>query len=67
MLRGDRIAQAIQLALEYAPEPPFQCGTPETASIAVRQMVEEQFRAMGERRLATAIRFRESAAAGPAP
>ena len=63
MLRGDHIAQAIQLALEYAPEPPFQCGTPETASTTVRQTVEEQFRAMGERRLATAIRFREAAAA----
>lgn len=62
LLRGDRTAQVIQLALEYAPEPPFQSGTPETASPEVREMVEEQFRAMAERRLATAKRFRDAAA-----
>jgi putative intracellular protease/amidase len=29
---GDQDAQVIQLAMEYAPEPPFDCGRPETAS-----------------------------------
>jgi transcriptional regulator GlxA family with amidase domain len=28
---GEEAAQAIQLALQYDPEPPFQSGTPETA------------------------------------
>jgi cyclohexyl-isocyanide hydratase len=32
LLRGDAIAQQIQLELEYAPEPPFNSGTPETAT-----------------------------------
>ncbi len=30
-LRGDEAAQAIQLHMVYAPEPPFDSGTPETA------------------------------------
>ena len=30
-LRGDAAAQAIQLHMVYAPEPPFDAGTPETA------------------------------------
>lgn len=35
MLRGEAIAQAIQLHMAYAPEPPFDCGTPETAPAAI--------------------------------
>jgi cyclohexyl-isocyanide hydratase len=31
LLRGDRVAQEIQLSLQYAPEPPFDSGTPTTA------------------------------------
>jgi cyclohexyl-isocyanide hydratase len=31
MLRGDPAAQAIQLMMEYAPQPPFDSGTPKTA------------------------------------
>jgi cyclohexyl-isocyanide hydratase len=34
-LAGREAAEAIQLALEYAPEPPFAAGTPETAPAAV--------------------------------
>src|SRR5580765_5957224 len=34
-LAGRAQAEAIQLALEYAPEPPFRAGTPEGASPAV--------------------------------
>jgi putative intracellular protease/amidase len=29
---GDAVAQSVQLGLEYAPEPPFDCGRPELAS-----------------------------------
>jgi cyclohexyl-isocyanide hydratase len=35
-LAGEPIAERIQLYLEYAPEPPFAAGTPETAPAAVR-------------------------------
>jgi len=31
MLRGDRVAEEIQLYMQYAPEPPFNAGSPETA------------------------------------
>jgi len=34
-LRGDEAAQSIQLYMQYAPEPPFNSGTPETAPPAV--------------------------------
>lgn len=30
-LAGDDVAQSLQLAVEYAPDPPFQAGRPETA------------------------------------
>jgi cyclohexyl-isocyanide hydratase len=34
-LRGDDVAQAIQLYMVYAPEPPFNSGSPETAPPAI--------------------------------
>ncbi|MCX4198777.1 DJ-1/PfpI family protein, partial [Methylobacterium organophilum] len=33
-LRGDEAARTIQLGMQYAPEPPFDSGTPRTASPA---------------------------------
>jgi putative intracellular protease/amidase len=38
-LAGPEAAQTIQLVLEYAPEPPFQAGRPETAPPAVREAI----------------------------
>ena len=35
ILRGDQVAQKIQLYLQYAPEPPFDAGTPESAPAAI--------------------------------
>jgi cyclohexyl-isocyanide hydratase len=35
MLRGDAVAQQIQLYMQYAPEPPFDSGVPATAPAAV--------------------------------
>lgn len=35
ILRGDEVAQQIQLYMEYAPQPPFNAGTPTTAPPAV--------------------------------
>ena len=34
-LRGDEVAQTIQLYMAYAPEPPFNSGTPESAPPAI--------------------------------
>lgn len=55
-LRGDEVAQGIQLAIAYAPEPPFTSGTPETAPPAVLQQVRMSYRAVTEQREQTARR-----------
>ena len=39
-LAGPTAAQAIQLAIEYAPAPPFDAGRPETAPPEVRAIVD---------------------------
>ena len=38
-LHGDAVAQRIQLAIEYAPDPPFDSGSPGTATAEVRDAV----------------------------
>jgi cyclohexyl-isocyanide hydratase len=43
-LRGDEAAQAIQLHMVYAPEPPFDSGTPETAPVATLKEVRRSVR-----------------------
>jgi cyclohexyl-isocyanide hydratase len=55
-LRGEEAAQVIQLSLEYAPEPPFSCGTPETAPAAVLEGAQRSFEAITVQREATARR-----------
>src|SRR5262249_57710110 len=40
-LRGDETAQAIQLHMAYAPEPPFNSGTPETAPAAILEQARQ--------------------------
>lgn len=54
MLRGDRAAQEIQLDIQYAPEPPFNAGSPQTAPSEVVQAVKERYRPLTEARRATA-------------
>lgn len=44
-LVGREQAEAIQLGLEYAPEPPFQSGTPEHAPAAVLATVKDRLAA----------------------
>src|SRR5215813_6428586 len=55
-LRGDDAAQAIQLHMAYAPEPPFSSGTPETAPPAILQQARRSVRDITARREATARR-----------
>ena len=56
-LRGDATAQAIQLHLVYAPEPPFDSGTPETAPAAIVEQARRSARAITEQREQTARRI----------
>jgi cyclohexyl-isocyanide hydratase len=53
-LRGDEVAQLIQLHMAYAPEPPFNSGTPETAPPAVLQEARDSARAITAQRELTA-------------
>jgi cyclohexyl-isocyanide hydratase len=57
MLRGETAAKTIQLALQYAPEPPFNCGSPETAPVELVKVVKEVTADLRARRLATAKRI----------
>jgi cyclohexyl-isocyanide hydratase len=56
-LRGDEVAQAIQLQMAYAPEPPFDSGTPATAPATILQQVRQSMRAITARREQTARRI----------
>ena len=56
LLRGERIAQIIQLGIQYAPEPPFQSGTPGTAPVDVLQVARAVSQKITDARLATAQR-----------
>ncbi len=51
-LAGEPFAQGLQLALEYAPAPPFESGRPETAPAAVLEAARNAMRADAEARLA---------------
>jgi cyclohexyl-isocyanide hydratase len=55
-LRGDEAAQAIQLLTAYAPEPPFNSGTPETAPPAILEQVTGSLRDITVKREQTARR-----------
>ncbi|KWN21518.1 dimethylglycine dehydrogenase [Burkholderia territorii] len=52
-LAGDEEAQSIQLALEYAPAPPFDAGSPDTAPASVLKRVTERTAAGLEKRRQT--------------
>jgi cyclohexyl-isocyanide hydratase len=56
MLRGDEAAKAIQLIMQYAPEPPFNCGIPETAPPAIVDSARRSVEAITTQRAETARR-----------
>jgi len=55
-LRGDEAAQAIQLDMVYAPEPPFNSGTPESAPPSIVERARQSYREITARRVETARR-----------
>ena len=56
-LRGDEVAQAIQLDMVYAPEPTFNSGTPERAPPAILERARQSYREITARREQTARRI----------
>jgi cyclohexyl-isocyanide hydratase len=55
-LRGDDAARAIQLYMVYAPEPPFNSGTPETAPADILRQTRQSVAGITAQREATAQR-----------
>ena len=56
LLRGERVAQQIQLAIEYEPEPPFKGGSPRTAPPEIVEAARSAARGITSVRHATARR-----------
>lgn len=57
LLQGDAAAQEIQLAIEYAPNPIFQSGTPESAPADVLESYQKKYEPIGTAREIEAIRY----------
>jgi len=55
-IAGDAYAQTIQLALEYAPAPPFDSGTPNRAEPEIVAAVRQRLEALGAQRWEAAKR-----------
>ncbi len=59
LLRGERVAQHIQLYMQYQPEPPFDSGTPERAPKEVLEAARASVTKLTADRLATARKVAE--------
>ena len=59
LLCGERVAQTIQLSMEYAPQPPFASGTPDTAPPEIVELCRKASRAITEARLRTAEKYQQ--------
>jgi cyclohexyl-isocyanide hydratase len=57
LLRGDAAAQEIQLAIEYAPNPIFLSGTPESAPAHVLKSIQKKYEPIGTAREKEAMRY----------
>lgn len=56
LLRGEDAARTIQLYMQYAPEPPFDSGTPQRAPAPILEAAKQSFAAITREREATARR-----------
>lgn len=57
LLRGETVAQEIQLAIEYAPAPVFESGTPGTAPRDVLESFRRKYEPVGAAREMEALRY----------
>jgi cyclohexyl-isocyanide hydratase len=67
LLWGDEAARGVQLRLEYDPEPPFACGTPELAGPDLVERVTAAAADRQARRHAAATRAAAALARSPSP
>jgi hypothetical protein len=47
-INGDEVAQAVQLGIEYDPDPPLDAGSPEKAPKPIVELVRAAFEAQGQ-------------------
>jgi transcriptional regulator GlxA family with amidase domain len=64
-IAGRAFAEGVQLAIEYAPEPPFAGGRPELAAPQVVQAVRQRFDTVWPERRAAAERAAEALSGSP--
>ncbi|MBA2115998.1 DJ-1/PfpI family protein [Bremerella alba] len=57
LLRGEEVAKGIELAIQYAPDPPFGVGSPELADDELLSRVTAETSQLTEKRLQTAKRL----------
>ena len=57
LVRSEQVAKEIQLDIQYAPEPPFDSGSPERAPRAARQAVSKRYETLTDARRLTAQRI----------
>ncbi len=65
LLRGERVAEELQLYMAYDPQPPFDSGSPAKASADVLSAVRARALGITEQRLASARKYAHRAS-GPA-
>jgi cyclohexyl-isocyanide hydratase len=67
VLRGETLAQEIQLQMEYRPQPPFDAGSPATAPKTVVDAVRRAGSPLQQRRLDFANKWRKDQMVSPEP
>jgi cyclohexyl-isocyanide hydratase len=58
LLRGETVAQQLQLYMAYDPHPPFQSGSPASAPASILRAVTQQAKPITEQRLDTARAYK---------
>lgn len=59
LLRGETVAQELQLYMAYDPHPPFQSGSPASAPASILRSVTQQAKPITEQRLDTARAYKQ--------
>ena len=60
LLRGESVAQEVQLYMAYDPHPPFQAGSPASAPAAILSAVTQRAKPITEQRLETARAYQKA-------
>jgi cyclohexyl-isocyanide hydratase len=66
-LEGEEVARSIQLQIEYDPAPPFNSGSPKTASPATVQAIRDRLKTLNQQRHETAERVGKKLGVTPSP